>query len=193
MNFVPVGKLLRLDQWFTFEGGVPPTLEEVLQREAKRVRMREWRRENADRLNEKERQKRASQPEHAEKLRQRTKAWRQGHPDRAKEFFHSAKARAPERFLLNRAKARAKQKGISFDIGLEDIQIPTVCPVLGIPLKLGVRKGSPPEDWYAIPTLDRIDNDRGYVKGNVRVISWRANTLKRNATPEELRRLAGLP
>ena len=40
------------------------------------------------------------------------------------------------------------------------------------------------------PYVDRIDNDRGYVKGNVEVISWRANWLKANATPEEMRRMA---
>jgi repressor of nif and glnA expression len=37
------------------------------------------------------------------------------------------------------------------------------------------------------PTLDRICNGRGYVKGNVRVISWRANSLKRDANIEEIR------
>jgi hypothetical protein len=38
--------------------------------------------------------------------------------------------------------------------------------------------------------LDRIDNNEGYVKGNVAVISFRANTLKNNATAEELRAIA---
>lgn len=36
------------------------------------------------------------------------------------------------------------------------------------------------------PSLDRINPDRGYVPGNVQVISFRANTLKNNATREEL-------
>jgi hypothetical protein len=39
------------------------------------------------------------------------------------------------------------------------------------------------------PSLDRIDNTKGYVPGNVWVISWRANDLKRNATLEELKLL----
>lgn len=37
------------------------------------------------------------------------------------------------------------------------------------------------------PSLDRLDSSKGYVKGNVRVISKRANQLKNNATVEEMR------
>lgn len=55
--------------------------------------------------------------------------------------------------------------------------------MLGIPLKFGDGIGDDS------PTVDRFDNDRGYVPGNVFVISWRANNLKRNATIEELIRV----
>lgn len=37
------------------------------------------------------------------------------------------------------------------------------------------------------PTIDRIINDLGYVKGNVIVISWRANRIKSDATLAELK------
>lgn len=36
------------------------------------------------------------------------------------------------------------------------------------------------------PSLDRVDNTRGYVPGNVLVISWKANQIKSNATLAEL-------
>jgi hypothetical protein len=40
------------------------------------------------------------------------------------------------------------------------------------------------------PTLDRIDNSKGYIVGNVWVISMRANRLKSDATVDELMMLA---
>ena len=77
-----------------------------------------------------------------------------------------------EKRLWNAAKSRANKKGREFNIELSDIVIPTTCPVLGTPM--------------VAPSLDRIDSSKGYVKGNVRVISKRANTLKNNATIEEI-------
>lgn len=90
----------------------------------------------------------------------------------------------PEFWMLVTARARAKKKGIPFDLELEDIVIPTHCPILKIELKSGEDKSI----WTS-PTLDRIDNERGYVKGNVAVISKKANTNKGNMTVEEIERL----
>lgn len=67
----------------------------------------------------------------------------------------------------------------------EDISIPEFCPVLGLRLQHGSGKATD-----ASPSLDRIDNTKGYVQGNVMVVSNRANLLKRDATPDELQRLA---
>lgn len=39
------------------------------------------------------------------------------------------------------------------------------------------------------PSLDRIVPERGYVRGNVEVISWEANRLKNSATLEQLEAL----
>lgn len=90
---------------------------------------------------------------------------------------------APKR-ILARAKSRAKIAGIGFNLTLEDIQIPSTCPVLGIPISPNHgRKGYFPDS----PSLDRIIPALGYTKGNVRVISHRANLLKSNATVEELK------
>ena len=86
--------------------------------------------------------------------------------------------------MLLSAQKRAEERGLPFNLDISDIQIPDVCPVLGIPLKVGTRKSH----WDA-PTLDRIIPEQGYVKGNVCVISWRANWLRSNASVEELEKV----
>ena len=84
-------------------------------------------------------------------------------------------------YLLRSAKQRAKVKGLSFNIDITDINLPDKCPLLGIPLKSFY--GNATGNSYSI---DRIDSSKGYIKGNVWVISKRANTLKGDATLEEL-------
>jgi hypothetical protein len=77
--------------------------------------------------------------------------------------------------LLYQIKSRAKRDNIPFDLTVQDLVIPQCCPILGIPLSVGQSKmheGS--------PTVDRIQPHLGYVSGNVRVISFKANRLKSN-------------
>lgn len=83
--------------------------------------------------------------------------------------------------LLRSAKQRAKRKGLEFNIDISDIILPSKCPLLGIPLITAYDKATP--NSYSI---DRIDSTKGYIKGNVWVISRRANTIKNNASLEEL-------
>jgi hypothetical protein len=96
----------------------------------------------------------------------------------------------PDRFLLSRAKSRAKKKGLEFNIDITDIDVPIICPILGIPIIKEYKKGTKGGPSPNSPSLDRIDNSKGYVKGNVRVISHKANTMKHNATSLELIRFA---
>ncbi len=84
-----------------------------------------------------------------------------------------------EQRLFNAARSRATRLGREFSITLSDIVIPSHCPVLGVELI--------ERDGQYSPSLDRIDSSKGYVPGNVRVTSYRANMLKNNATVEELR------
>ena len=58
------------------------------------------------------------------------------------------------------------------------------CPLLGIKLTYENFKGNMPDNYA---TLDKIDPNKGYVEGNVQIVSFRANTLKSNATLEELK------
>lgn len=87
----------------------------------------------------------------------------------------------PRRQMIVNSKRRATEKGIDFNISVDDIIVPVICPVLGLPLVVNERQS------HNSPSLDRIDGSKGYVKGNVRVISWRANDLKRDATVAELK------
>lgn len=91
----------------------------------------------------------------------------------------------PLRSWLHGAKSRATLKGLEFDISLDDLKpLPKKCPVLGLKLDYSLQKGrgmSTPEK----ATLDRINNKKGYVKGNVRVISAKANRIKSNMSRRE--------
>lgn len=87
----------------------------------------------------------------------------------------------PERCLWISAKGRAKKFSVPFTIDVSDIIIPTVCPVLKIPLI--PNKGKICQNS---PTLDRVIPHLGYVPGNIAVVSARANTIKNNASKEEL-------
>lgn len=87
---------------------------------------------------------------------------------------------------LRAARKRAKAGDVAFALTKADVELPDVCPVFGSTLDYGRGKGRRP---YASPSLDRIRPELGYVKGNVRVVCYRANQLRSDATLEELRRL----
>lgn len=101
--------------------------------------------------------------------------------NKAKESAKKRRRKDPRQAMLADAKKRSKIKGLEYDLEKEDIVVPDICPVLGIPLFVG--EGS---RTHNSPSLDRIDNTKGYTKNNVAVISLRANTLKNDATLEEL-------
>jgi hypothetical protein len=89
--------------------------------------------------------------------------------------------------MLKNARVRARNAGFPFAIQVSDIIIPTHCPILGIPLfQLTGRKGGGDNS----PSLDKIIPERGYVPGNIIVISNRANRLKSDASIKELRDIA---
>ena len=85
------------------------------------------------------------------------------------------------------AKKRSKNQDVPFDIEPGDIVITENCPVLGIPLTRQMGKGKPSDNS---PTLDKIIPEKGYVKDNIVVVSYKANSMKRNATIEEVVKLA---
>ena len=91
------------------------------------------------------------------------------------------RSQTPEYWMFHKAMSRAKEQNVPFNITLDDIVIPSLCPLLDIPLSVG-KKNSCDNS----PTLDRLVPSLGYVKGNVMVISNKANRIKNNATIDEL-------
>lgn len=89
----------------------------------------------------------------------------------------------PQHYLWYTARTRSRQNGTDFTIVKEDVIIPEKCPILGFTLTKG--------DGY-LPnamSLDRVDNTKGYVPGNVRVISRKANLMKCDLTLEVLEQI----
>lgn len=102
--------------------------------------------------------------------------------EESKEYQHEWRKKNIERRILLGAQNRAKKKNIECSLVLEDIIIPDLCPILGIQLK----KDNKGHAQDSSPSIDRIDSKKGYIKNNIRIISFRANTIKNNATIEEL-------
>ena len=87
--------------------------------------------------------------------------------------------------MYHHAKSRAAKSEIPFNIDFEDIKKVEYCPVLGFKL-----------DWKSSelkensPSLDKFYPDLGYVKGNIQVISHKANTLKNDGSPDDWIKIA---
>lgn len=99
-------------------------------------------------------------------------------------YMRERRLRKPAKTLLDRARMRAQRRGVRFSLELQHIVIPSTCPALGIPLELGETRSA------NSPSLDRIVPRMGYVPGNVRVISDKANRLKGDRSLAELRKFA---
>ena len=117
--------------------------------------------------------------------KKRVRAYEAANPEKIKTWQDAYRAKTYKRTMLAAARHRAQKSGHEFNLTEEDLVIPESCPVLGIAIfpKRGGKTGPGPNS----PSLDRLDNTLGYIKGNVQVISYRANGLKSDATIEELR------
>lgn len=128
-------------------------------------------------------EQRLANPERYERIKQKSREWYRN-PSAKKwhqDWQRIQRRSDPVRYMLVRSKSRAKLTGMEHNIDISDIVIPETCPVLGIPLQVG--RGKPE---HGSPSLDRINNDLGYIKGNVCVISHRANSIKSDTTLVEL-------
>lgn len=132
-----------------------------------------------------------------EKYKERTYKWRKENPKANriidKRYTDSHKDKVTvwkkswfeenyEKKLLASARGMAKNKGLEFNLEVEDIVIPEYCPYLSVKLSRQCLVGR--LDNKA--SIDRIDPTKGYIKGNVQVISNLANRMKNSATKEQL-------
>jgi hypothetical protein len=98
---------------------------------------------------------------------------------------------SPETYLFYHASSRAKKQNLPFNISIEDVRsvFPKdgLCPILRIPLEFSSKL------TINTPSLDKIKPTKGYVKGNIIILSMKANMIKSNIDdPEVFRRLANL-
>lgn len=90
-------------------------------------------------------------------------------------------------YKLNSLRRRAKLTGKDFTLTKEDmleLMTPT-CPVLGIELNYGILNAKTKTAWDS-PSVDRIDNDKGYIKSNVVIVSNYVNRVKYSLSLEEI-------
>ena len=98
-------------------------------------------------------------------------------------FPEESYVRADEFYQIIREKFRRKKASNykhEWNIEFNDLSFPTHCPILGIELNYSASYRSDDS-----PSFDRIDSSKGYVKGNVAIMSWRANRIKNDGTAEE--------
>jgi hypothetical protein len=152
------------------------------------------------------------------KAAERSRAWRLAHPEKAKKYQHDwyqknkeklkrkskkynkehaqeIKSRRlqerkndPAKYMLRVKRNECIKFDVEFSLKLSDIEpLPVTCPVLDLQLNYTVLTGRPEDNS---PSIDRFNNTLGYVHGNVRVISNRANRLKGDGTLEEHLKIA---
>jgi hypothetical protein len=138
-----------------------------------------YREKNRERINEKRRLWYDSEYHHQWYLKNKDKVLTQTRASKKK-----LRDTNPLKHLVIYRRGQAKLKGVEFNITEEDLFIPDVCPILGIPIFFTEGKRT-----KNTPSIDRIDNSKGYIPGNVRIISLRANTLKSELDIETLERI----
>jgi len=145
---------------------------------------------NRDHIRARQKLKSQTDPEFRARKIARSKQWALENKERVRALQADWKRKNAKRYreksMVAGARRRAAEKGWDFNLTIEDVRIPDACPIFGKPFVFGL--GSGKSDWS--PSLDRIDNARGYVRGNVIVVSELANRIKNNATVAQLRKIA---
>lgn len=114
--------------------------------------------------------------------REYNKKWAQENPDRIKANVAISRTNKRLEGLIRCTRQTAKKKGLLHTITLDDLIKVSHCPLTGIEIDWKVYTGR----HLRNPSVDRIDPTKGYIPGNVEVMSCLGNTMKNNATSEQL-------
>lgn len=145
---------------------------------------KEWYEKNKEQVKAKAKQ---YYHDNKEKVLEDVKKYREANRPKIQEKGREYYRRKLKNRLLNAARARARKQNLEFDLTENDIILPRFCPLLGVEMFVTEsRRGSKDCSF----SLDRIDSTKGYIKGNVWIISHKANTMKSSSTLQEFELMA---
>jgi hypothetical protein len=117
--------------------------------------------------------------------------------DKELDYHYLWTKKNPMKDIIIRTRQRSKKRGLDFNLTEEYLNSiwTGTCPVFGTTITFkknerGVQTPKHQKDFRGNASLDRIDNTKGYVIGNVRWVSLLANTMKCEATKGELEAFA---
>lgn len=110
------------------------------------------------------------------------KRWKGNNIEKVRQYNSNWVTKDYANYIYVHTKGKAKRLKIEFNLTKEDIIIPQYCPYTNIELTRIRGKGHIETN----PSIDRIDPTKGYVRGNIQIISKLANTMKSNSSLETL-------
>ncbi|MDE1816589.1 MAG: hypothetical protein KGI11_08535 [Thaumarchaeota archaeon] len=142
-----------------------------------------WYDKNKERLSQKRKGQRGEEHrkyylKNKEKIIEQTISWAKRNPEKVKEIQKNHRRRNPRKRLYSLIKERSLKRGLDFNLQEEDIILPQKCPYLGVEFIVGDKN-------YGY-SVDRINNEKGYIKGNIEVICILANKMKNIASKDQL-------
>ena len=121
--------------------------------------------------------------------KERTQSYRKKHPIRVARSERAWRQKHPINMMLIQARKSARSRKLKFNLTLAHLKTLVVdkCPILGVLLMYGTCVGHASSNAASV---DRLDSSKGYVIGNVSIISYRANLIKNDGTAKEHRLIA---